>query len=55
MPKTVTRNYEIEEEIFKQFSIACAELNITKTEGINEALKQFAENVMRESVNKTNK
>lgn len=48
MNRTVKRYYEIDKEVFKQFSIACAMLNITKKEGVNAALRQFAEMVLQE-------
>lgn len=42
MKREVKRYYEIDAEVFRQFSIACATLEITKKEGMNEALRLFS-------------
>lgn len=47
MKRNVKRYYEIDAEIFKQFSIACATLEITKKEGMNEALRLFSKLAMK--------
>lgn len=49
MSERVKRFYEIDKEIFQQFSMACAKLNITKTEGVNAALANFAEAILKNS------
>lgn len=49
MSNRVKRFYEIDKEIFQQFSMACAKLSITKTEGVNSALANFAEAILNNS------
>lgn len=52
MEDRVKRFYEIDKKVFQQFSMACAKLNITKTEGVNSALANFAEAILKQNDNK---
>lgn len=52
MKDSVKRFYEIDKEIFQKFSMACAKLNITKKEGVNSALANFAEAVLKQDDDK---